>query len=86
MIEERQRAYWRANLTYILLLLAVWFGVSFLCGIVFADTLDGIAQLGGQPLGFWFATQGSELTFVVLVFIYVALMNRLDRRFGVYER
>lgn len=86
MIEERQRAYWRASLTYIILLLAVWFGVSFLCGIVFADTLDSIAHLGGQPLGFWFATQGSELTFVGLVFIYVALMNRLDRRFGVYER
>ncbi len=86
MTPEQQAAYWRRNLRYIVVLLAVWFAVSFLCGIVFADTLDGIAHLGGQPLGFWFATQGSELTFVVLVFIYVALMNRLDRRFGVYER
>jgi putative solute:sodium symporter small subunit len=49
-----------------------------------ADTLDAV-RLGGFPLGFWFANQGSLVTFVVLIFVYVALMNRLDKKFGVYE-
>jgi putative solute:sodium symporter small subunit len=84
MTHEQQVAYWRTNLRYIVVLLAVWFGVSFFAGIIVADQLDAV-KLGGFPLGFWFANQGSELTFVVLIFVYVALMNDLDRRFGVFE-
>jgi putative solute:sodium symporter small subunit len=86
MTPEQQRAYWTANLRYIVALLAVWFAASYLAGIVFADPLDRAAHLGGFPLGFWFANQGSILVFVVLTFVYVWLMNRLDRKFGVYER
>jgi putative solute:sodium symporter small subunit len=85
MTPEHQAAYWRRNLLYILSLLGVWAAVSFGAGIVFADALDAV-KLGGFPLGFWFANQGSILTFVVLVFVYVKLMNDLDRKFGVYER
>jgi putative solute:sodium symporter small subunit len=85
MTPEHQAAYWRRNLLYILSLLGVWAAVSFGAGIVFADALDQV-KLGGFPLGFWFANQGSILTFVVLIFVYVKLMNDLDRKFGVYER
>jgi putative solute:sodium symporter small subunit len=85
MTEEQQRAYWKANLRYIVVLLAVWFASSYLAGIVFADALDAAGRVGGFPLGFWFANQGSILVFVVLTFVYVWLMNRLDRKFGVYE-
>jgi putative solute:sodium symporter small subunit len=86
MTPEQQQAYWAANLRYVVVLLAIWFAVSYLAGIVFADALDAAARLGGFPLGFWFANQGSILAFVVLTFVYVGLMNRLDRKFGVYER
>ena len=85
MTPEQQAAYWRRNLTYIAALLAVWAAVSYGAAILLADLLDRI-RFFGFPLGFWFATQGSILTFVVLVFVYVKLMNDLDRKFGVYER
>jgi putative solute:sodium symporter small subunit len=78
--------YWRRNLRYLTWLLAVWFTVSFGAGIIFADVLDTIRIPGtGFPLGFWFAQQGSIYVFVILIFIYVVLMNRLDREFDVDE-
>jgi putative solute:sodium symporter small subunit len=80
---HRQR-YWRANLTIAGALLAVWFVVSFLCGIVFVEQLNTL-HIGGAPLGFWFAQQGSIYVFVALILIYVVLMNRLDARWGFRE-
>jgi putative solute:sodium symporter small subunit len=77
--------YWRRNLRYVGLLLAVWFLVSFGLGIVFVDQANRI-RVGGFRLGFWFAQQGSIYVFVVLIFVYVRLMNRLDRQFEVDER
>ncbi len=85
MTPEQQAAYWRTNLTYIGVLLAIWAAVSYGASILLADLLDQVRVLG-FPLGFWFATQGSLVTFVVLVFVYVKLMNDLDRKYGVYER
>ena len=76
--------YWKKNLLYITLLLSIWFAVSFLCGILIADPLDVIA-LGGFKLGFWFANQGAEVIFVILIFVYVRLMNNLDRKYNVHE-
>ena len=79
-------AYWRANVRLLLCLLAIWFFVSFGCGILLAPTLNQFMLPGtGFPLGFWFAQQGSIYAFVVLIFVYVVLMNRMDRRFGVQE-
>ena len=85
MTPEQQAAYWRRNLLYIVCLLSVWAAVSYGASILLADALDAV-RIGGFPLGFWFANQGSILTFVALIFVYVKLMNGLDRRFGVYER
>jgi putative solute:sodium symporter small subunit len=86
MAQERDlKAYWKTNLTYVVVLLAVWFAVSYLFGIIMADALDGI-KLGGFPLGFWFANQGSEVTFVILILIYVKLMNALDVKYDVHEQ
>lgn len=73
--------YWKANLRYVSLLLIVWFAVSFGAGILFKEALDRF-QLAGFPLGFWFAQQGSIYVFVVLIFVYVRLMNRLDKKFN----
>ncbi|HEX9402364.1 MAG TPA: DUF4212 domain-containing protein [Anaeromyxobacter sp.] len=85
MTPEQQASYWRRNLAYIGVLLAIWASVSYGAAICLADSLDRV-NVFGFPLGFWFATQGSILTFVVLVFVYVKLMNDLDRKYGVYER
>lgn len=85
MEQARQAAYWHANVVLIAVLLSVWFAVSFGAGILFADRLDAFRFLG-FPLGYWFATNGSILTFVALTFVYERGMNRLDRRFGVYEQ
>jgi putative solute:sodium symporter small subunit len=83
---ERRRAYWRRNLRYLAVLLAIWFAVSFGAGILLAPELDRIRLPGsGFKLGFWFAQQGSIYVFVVLIFVYVGLMNRLDDEFGVSE-
>jgi len=80
----RQR-YWRRNLTFVGLLLAVWFTVSYGLGILLVDRVNQL-RLGGFPLGFWFAQQGSIYVFVILIFIYVRLMNRLDRQYEVDEQ
>ena len=77
-------AYWRANLRLVGGCLAVWFLASFGFGILLVEPLDRI-KLGGYPLGFWFAQQGSIYTFVVLIFFYAARMARLDRKYGVEE-
>jgi len=78
-------AYWRANVTLLVKLLAVWFIVSFGLGIFLADWLNEF-RIGGYPLGFFFAQQCSIYVFIALIFIYVRRMNRLDREFDVDER
>ncbi len=85
MDRDKQRRYWRTNLKYLAILLSIWFAASFGCSILFVDQLDRI-RIGGFKLGFWFAQQGSICIFVILIFVYVLLMNRLDRRFGVEEK
>jgi putative solute:sodium symporter small subunit len=77
-------SYWRDNLKIMTSLLLVWFTVSFGFGILLVDQLNTL-QLGGFKLGFWFAQQGSIYIFVVLNFIYIAKMNRLDKKYHVQE-
>ena len=79
-------AYWRTNVRLLIVLLLIWFSVSFGYGILFVEQLNQFQLPGtGFPLGFWFAQQGAIYVFVVLVFTYVVLMNRIDRRYGVQE-
>jgi putative solute:sodium symporter small subunit len=85
MDKKKLKKYWRTNLIYLLLLLIVWFGVSFGCGILFVDELNEI-RMGGFKLGFWFAQQGAIYGFLVIIFIYVILMNRLDKKYDVDEK
>jgi putative solute:sodium symporter small subunit len=83
---ERHGEYWRRNLRYLVSLLTVWFVVSYGFGIVLAEPLNTVRLPGTSfPLGFWFAQQGSIYVFVVLIFVYVRLMNGLDREFDVDE-
>lgn len=84
-LQEKHNRYWIRHLRIIGTLLVIWFLVSFGFGIIFADTLDTI-RVGGFGLGFWFAQQGSMFVFVLLIFLYVFLSNRLDREFDVDEQ
>jgi len=83
--ESKYKKYWRSNLRYLAVLLLIWFLVSFGFGILLVDELDAV-RMAGFGLGFWFAQQGAIYVFVVLIFVYVWLMNRLDRRHGLDER
>lgn len=85
MDKKKLKKYWRTNLLYLLVLLIVWFGVSFGCGILFVDSLNEI-RMGGFKLGFWFAQQGAIYGFVVIIFLYVILMNRLDKKYDLDEK
>lgn len=76
--------YWKRNLLYLTVLLAIWFAVSFGCSVLFVDQLDKI-RIGAFRLGFWIAQQGAIYVFVIEIFVYAWLMNRLDRKFDVHE-
>tara|TARA_B100000446_G_scaffold176733_1_gene188716 strand:+ start:838 stop:1098 length:261 start_codon:yes stop_codon:yes gene_type:complete len=82
--QQHATAYWKENLKYLIVLLSIWFIVSYGCGILFKDALNEI-RLGGFKLGFWFAQQGSIYVFVILIFVYVRLMNKLDKKYGFDE-
>ena len=84
MKASQRKKYWKENLKYLAILLSIWFLVSYGFGILWVDDLNKI-RLGGFKLGFWFAQQGSIFVFVVLIFIYVRLMNKLDKKYGVNE-
>ena len=84
MSTQDNSAYWAANKRLMAGCLIVWALVSFGFGILLRPLLAGI-PIGGTDLGFWFAQQGSILTFIVLIFFYAFRMNALDRKFGVQE-
>ena len=73
-------SYWQFNLLILFILLYIWFLVSFGFGIIWSENLDQI-KFGGFKLGFWFAQQGSIYSFVIIIFIYIFLMNKLDKKF-----
>ncbi len=81
---EQRQAYWKANLRLTLTMLAIWFVISYVCGILFVEQLNAI-RIGGYKLGFWFAQQGSMYGFVAIIFFYAARMKALDRKFGVHD-
>ena len=82
--KENREAYWKANLKLMGVLLAIWFFVSYVCGILFVDELNTI-RFAGFKLGFWIAQQGSMYVFLILIFIYAAKMNKLDKKYGLEE-
>ena len=81
MSEERgaARSHWHSNLRVLVLLLAIWFAVSFGLGILLVEPLNRV-RIAGFPLGFWFAQQGAIYVFIVLIWVYARYMDRLDER------
>ena len=82
--KQSSNAYWKANVRIIWICMAIWALVSYGFGILLRPLVSGI-KVGGSDLGFWFAQQGSILVFIVLIFVYAAWMNKLDREHGVEE-
>ncbi|WP_125774045.1 DUF4212 domain-containing protein [Antribacter gilvus] len=80
-----RKEYWRKNLRLMVVLLVIWFIVSFGCGILFVEQLNEVV-IAGFPLGFWFAQQGAIYTFIILILVYAVRMDRLDDEYGVSER
>ncbi len=78
------KLYWKKNLRFLLILLSIWFVVSYGFGILLVEPLNNI-RIGGFKLGFWFAQQGAIYVFIALIFIYVSWMNKLDKEFDVEE-
>ena len=79
-MKNKNQSYWKSNLKVVFSLLSLWFIASYGFGIIFSDLLDQI-KIGGFKLGFWFAQQGSIFVFVILIFVYVWLMKKLDKKY-----
>ena len=84
MTDTNRKEYWKKNIRIVLMLLSIWFLVSYVFGILLVDTFNQIS-IGGAKLGFWFSQQGSIYVFVILIFVYVRLMNKLDKEYNVDE-
>jgi len=82
MNKDQQKKYWKQNLKYLAILLSIWFLVSYVFGILLVDQLNSI-RIAGFKLGFWFAQQGSIYVFVILIFVYIWLMNKLDKKYNI---
>ncbi|MBK9254646.1 MAG: DUF4212 domain-containing protein [Saprospiraceae bacterium] len=85
MSNKNLKDYWKRNLLYLVVLLSIWFLCSYGAGIIWKDSLDTI-KIGGFKLGFWFAQQGAMYIFCILIFVYVWLMNKLDKEYDVDEK
>jgi putative solute:sodium symporter small subunit len=81
-VQHDSQGYWKATLGLLSRILVIWFACSFGAGILFADALNNM-KLGGYPLGFWFAHQGSIYIFIALIFYYAKKMGDIDRQFDV---
>ena len=79
-MQEDDNAYWKENIRILKILLSIWFVVSFLLSVIFVDQLD-VIRLGGFKLGFWMAQQGSIYVYVVLIFVYLKMMDKLDHKY-----
>ena len=73
------KEYWKANIRLLIILLSIWLLIWFGFGIILSDFLDQFS-IGGFKLGFWFAQQGSIYGFVILIFVYVFAMNRIEKK------
>jgi putative solute:sodium symporter small subunit len=83
-IVTKDKSYWFATLKLLGVILVVWVGVSFFTSIIFVESLNKVS-LGGYPLGFWFAQQGSIYTFIILILAYIFFMGKIDKKYDVQE-
>ena len=82
MSDKNARSYWQANVRIVVTLICIWFFISFVCGILLVDFLDQF-RIGGFKLGFWVAQQGSIYGFLILIYVYIWQMDKLDDKYNV---
>lgn len=84
--EKRNTSHWNRSIAIVLFILGLWFIASLGCGILFRNWLDtNMPNVGNAPFGFWMAQQGAIMVFLLLLFIYMIMMNALDRQSGFDE-
>lgn len=81
-LEQRKEAYWRRNLQITGILLVVWFFVTFVIGYFARDLTFTFL---GWPFSFWVASQGSLIVYMLIIWYYARVMNRMDNEYGVAE-
>ncbi len=84
-MQEDDNKYWKENIRILKILLGIWFIVSFLMSVIFVDQLD-VIRIGGFKFGFWMAQQGSIYVYVILIFVYLKMMDNLDRKYHHEEK
>ncbi len=82
--EDRAKAYWRENQRLIVILLVIWFCVTYI-PVIFVNQVNSIV-IAGFPLGYYMGAQGSLIVFVVMIFYYAFAMNKLDEKYGLSDR
>ena len=82
--EDRSRGYWKKSVRLQVGLLAIWFVVAYVLGILFAEPLHDVSFFG-FPLSYWIAQNGAIFVFVALIFIFANRMDHLDHEYGAHE-
>lgn len=83
-LTDRHRRYWLRTRWLTAGLLSVWFLGTFVAGF-YAVELNTVEFLD-FPLGFYIFAQGALIVYLLIIAVYVRVMNRLDRRYGVSEK
>lgn len=82
-LTAKHQEYWKRTLNVTIVLLAIWFVVTFVMAY-FAMDLHRIV-IAGFPVSFYMAAQGSLIIYVVLIWFYAKKMGQLDREYDVHE-
>ena len=83
--KARLEGYWKENFRLIVILTIIWAVVSF-AHPPFAASLNRITILTGFPLGYWLSSQFSITVFVILIFVYAIVMNKvIDPKYGFHK-
>lgn len=83
-MKGNKELYWRKTIGITILVMIVWAVFGYLPGILFVDQLNSF-RIGGAPVGFWFAQNGSIYVFWLLTFYYARRMSQLDEEFDLHE-
>jgi putative solute:sodium symporter small subunit len=84
LTQQQKEEYWRYNIRLTVILLLIWFVVTYIVSGLMARWLNNYSILG-FPLGYYMGAQGSLVVFVLEIAIYAKLMNAKDLEFGIRE-
>jgi putative solute:sodium symporter small subunit len=82
-VSEKMREYWRRNVSLTMVLLAIWFVVTYVVGFYARELAE--VKFFGFPFSFYMGAQGALVIYVIMIFYYAARMNRMDKEYNVAE-